>query len=431
MASLRVHNATVLTMVPGEAPIAPGELVSADGQIEYVGPQRTQTEQTHDETIDADGGVLLPGFVNAHTHLAMTLLRGYADDMPLQEWLTTKIWPTEAKLQEEDVYWGGLLGILEMLRAGITCFCDMYHFFKAGTRAAIDGGIRALPSGVLLSFAEDTYDVNRAVEFALEVRETAPARIVPMLGPHAPYSCTDEMFQQVAAAAGEHGLGIHIHVSETADEVAQVLEATGMRPVQYLDQLGVLDNHVTAAHCVHVDDAELRILADKQVGIAHCPTSNMKLASGFAPVLKMLAVGACVGLGTDGAASNNRLDMLQEAKMAALEHKAYSGDPGAVNAEQALYMATTGSARAVGLDDRIGTLEVGKRADFAIISLQEAHNQPLHNLSSQLIYAVEAADVVCTAVDGVVLYRGGVYPYLDAERIIARAGECAHRLVNS
>ncbi len=431
MPSLRVYNAIVLTMVSGDEPISPAELVSADGQIEYVGPQRADIEESYDETIDAGGGVLLPGLVNAHTHLAMTLMRGYADDMPLQEWLTTKIWPTEAKLQEQDVYWGAMLGILEMLRAGITCFCDMYHFFNAGTRAAIDGGIRALPSGVLLSFADKIYNVEQAVEFALEVRKNAPSRIVPMLGPHAPYSCTDEMLRQAAAAAAEHGLGIHIHLSETADEVQQVLDATGMRPVAYLDKLGLLDNHVTAAHCVHVDDAELEMLADKQVGIVHCPTSNMKLASGFAPVLKMLAAGACVGLGTDGAASNNRLDMLQEARMAALEHKAHSGDPGVVKAEEALRMATVGSARAVGLGDRVGMLQVGKRADFTMISLQEAHNQPLHNLYSQLVYAAEAADVVCTAVDGVVLYRDGVYPHLDAKHIIARANECAHRLVNS
>jgi len=415
-------------MVPGRQPIMRGELVSKDGLIEYVGPHRSGIADHYDQDIDAAGGVLLPGFVNAHTHLAMTLLRGYADDMPLQEWLTTRIWPTEARLQEDDVYWGAMLGILEMLRAGITCFADMYHYPKAATQAAIDGGIRALPSGVLLQFVEDISSVERAVEFALVVRETAPSRIVPMLGPHAPYSCSIEMLEQVAAAAAEHGLGVHIHLSETADEVRRVVDETGLSPVQYLDKLGLLDNHVTAAHCVHVDDAELETLVERRVGIAHCPTSNMKLASGFAPVPRMLSMGACLGLGTDGAASNNRLDMLQEARMAALIHKGHSGDPGVLSAEEALSVATTGAAQAVGLGGQVGSLQVGKCADFTVISLAEAHNHPLHNVYSQLVYAAQAADVVCTAVDGVVLYKDGTYPLLDAERIIARADESARRI---
>ncbi len=418
-------------MAPGFEPLSPGELVAGDGTIDYVGPQRTDHPATCDTEIDAGGGVLLPGLVNAHTHLAMTLLRGYADDMPLHEWLTTKIWPIEARLEEEDVYWGAMLGILEMLRAGSTCLNDMYLFFKAGTRAAIDGGMRALPSGVLLQFAEETAGVERALEFALQVREEAPSRIIPMLGPHAPYSCTEQMLREVAQAAREHHLGIHIHLSETADEVERSIAETGLRPVHYLDGLGLLDNQVTAAHCIYLDDAELDVLIEKRVGIAHCPSSAMKLASGHARIPEMLAAGASLGLGTDGCASNNRLDMLQEARMAALICKGYTRDPVVVKAEEALHMATAGAAEALGLADRIGTLQVGKRADFTIISLDAVHNQPLHHLYSQLIYAAEASDVVCTAVDGVVLYRDGKYPHLDAERIVARANECAMRLVNS
>jgi 5-methylthioadenosine/S-adenosylhomocysteine deaminase len=431
MASVRVYNATLMTMAPGFEPVAPGELVASDGTIDYVGPQRGNHSATWDTEIDAAGGVLIPGLVNAHTHLAMTLLRGYADDMPLHEWLTTKIWPTEARLTEDDVYWGAMLGILEMLRGGTTCFSDMYHFFNAGTRAAIDGGMRALPSGVLLQLAEETSSVQAAVEFALQVRQDAPSRIVPMLGPHAPYSCTDGMLEQVAQAAQEHDLGIHIHLSETFDEVEQVIAASGLRPVHYLEELGVLENTVAAAHCIYVDDDELEVLIEKQVGIVHCPISAMKLGSGYARIPEMLAGGARLGLGTDGCASNNRLDMLQEARMAALMHKGYTGDPALIKAEEALHMATVGSAETLGLGEQIGTLEVGKRADFTIISLDAAHNQPLHNVFSQLIYAVEAADVVCTAVDGVVLYHNGEYPHLDAEHIIARANECAMRLVNS
>lgn len=431
MATLRVYNATILTMCDGAEPIHGAELVNVDGVIEYVGPERDHPDEGFDEQIDAGGAVLLPGLVNAHTHLAMTLLRGFADDMPLQEWLTQKIWPTEAGLVEEDVYWGTLLGILEMLRAGVTCYNDMYHYPGAGVRAAIDGGIRALPSGVLLQFVDERRDVSSATEFALQTRETSPERIVPMLGPHAPYSCTPEMLTEVAEAALEHGFSIHIHLSETVNEVEQVEQQTGMKPVAYLEKLGVLNAHVTAAHCVHLDDGEIAVLAERGVGIAHCPTSNMKLASGFARVPDMLERGAIVGLGTDGASSNNRLDLLGEARMAALIHKGYAGDPRVVNARQALEMATIGAARAIGLQETIGSLEVGKRADFTLVSMAEAHNQPLHNLCSQLIYAAEAGDVVLTAVDGVVLYERGAYPHLDAERIIARANESAMRLTRS
>lgn len=431
MATLRVHNATLLSICNGAEPVHDAELVSVDGLIEYVGAERDHPGNGFDETIDAGGAVLLPGLVNAHTHLAMTLLRGFADDMPLHEWLTEKIWPTEAGLVDEDVYWGTLLGILEMLRAGITCYNDMYHYPGAGVRAAIDGGIRALPSGVMLQFVEERRSVSAAVEFALQTRTASPDRIIPMLGPHAPYSCTAEMLKEVAEAAIEHNMGVHIHLSETADEVQQVERQTGMRPVAYLEKLGLLDAHVTAAHCVHLDDDELGILAERGVGIVHCPTSNMKLASGFARVPEMLERGAIIGLGTDGASSNNRLDLLGEARMAALIHKGHTGDPLAVNAEQALEMSTLGAARALGLQEDIGSLEVGKRADFALISMAEAHNQPLHSLCSQLIYAAEAGDVVLTAVDGVVLYDHGTYPHLDSERIVARANEAAMRLTRS
>jgi 5-methylthioadenosine/S-adenosylhomocysteine deaminase len=439
MPTLQVRNACILTMVPGQEPIPDGELICRDGLIEYVGPSRTRPEpgdqacpaERIDQILDAEGAVLIPGLVNAHTHLPMTLLRGFADDMPLQQWLEECIWPTEARLDQDGVYWGTMLGILETLQAGITCICDMYHFPAARTRAAIDGGLRALPSGVLLQFADHLNNVSTALEFVLELRKNAPSRIIPMLGPHAPYSCTPEMLHRVAEAAIEHHLGVHIHVAETRDEVQQVKQRTGMTPVEYLDSVGLLDNHVTAAHCVHVTDSEVELLANKQIGIVHCPSSNMKLASGFAPVPRMLQAGARVGLGTDGAASNNRLDVLQEARMAALIHKGYSADPRVVTSEQALHMATYGGAQALGLADSIGTLEVGKCADFAIISLAGAHTQPLHHLHSQLIYAAHAGDVVCTVVDGVVLYERGNFPHLDAERIMSRAREAAHRLVNS
>ena len=429
MATLRIENARLWDGTEA-ATLAGAALEAVDGVITYVGPASGLAErgqpQGRAEIIDGNAMLLMPGMVNAHTHLAMTLFRGYADDMPLKPWLEEKIWPIEMKLTGEDVYWGSMLGIVEMLRAGVTCFNDMYHFFEDGTRAAQDGGIRALPSGVLLGFVGDPLEnLKQAVEFALRTRT---GRITPMLGPHAPYTCSDELLRAVRDAALEHDISVHIHLSETRQEVEDSLKAHGVTPVRHLADLGLLDAHVTAAHCVHLTDEDIELLAEKGVGVAHCPGSNMKLASGFQPLPKLLAAGAVVGLGTDGAASNNNLDLLEEARLAALLHKGYSGDPTVVNAHQALRMATMGGAEAVGLGAQIGTLEVGKRADCLLVNLQGAHTQPLFDVESQMVYAAQSADVDTVIVDGEVLVKGGQLTRLDEEEVIARATACARAL---
>lgn len=429
MAILRIEN-MLLWDGTASGVLSSGALEAVDGAITYVGPAAGLPEAAQPadlrETIDGAGMLLMPGMVNAHTHLAMTLFRGYADDMPLKPWLEEKIWPIEMKLTGEDVYWGSMLGIVEMLRAGVTCFNDMYHFFEDGTRAAVDGGIRALPSGVLLGFVGDPLEnLKKAVEFALRSRTE---RITPMLGPHAPYTCSDELLRAVRDAALEHGLAVHIHLSETQQEVADSVGAHGATPVRHLADLGLLDGHVTAAHCVHLTDEDTEILTEKRVGIAHCPGSNMKLASGFQPLPKLLEAGALVGLGTDGAASNNNLDLLEEARLAALLHKGFSGDPTVINAHQALRMATIGGAAAVGLEQQIGTLEVGKRADCILVNLQGAHTQPLFDVESQMVYAAQSSDVDTVIVDGEVLVKGGQLTRLDEAEVIARATACARRL---
>ncbi|MFO7946755.1 MAG: amidohydrolase [Armatimonadota bacterium] len=429
MSTLRVINATILPLAGGSDVITDGELVAEDGEIVYVGPRRDMPQEA-DEIIDAAGDCMLPGFVNAHTHAAMTLLRGFADDLPLQTWLQDRIWPIEENLVEDDVYWGTMLGAVEMLAAGITCYCDMYHYFQAGTRAAIDSGMRVRPSGVLLQFSDDPEALmQEAFEFTIAMKTESPDRIMPVLGPHAAYSCTDEMLKKVASVAREHDLPVHIHISETAQEVSDILDETGMRPVEYLDTVGILDTRLIGVHCVHLSDHEIERLVETDSGVVHCPTSNMKLASGFAPVREFVRADANIGLGTDGAASNNRLDIQREASLAALIHKGYLDDSTALSAEQTLTMATVGGARALHIDHLVGSLEVGKRADFILLSLEAPHNRPLHNICSQIIYAANARDVWCTVVDGEVLYRNGEYPQLDAEKIIAHAEECAERLI--
>ncbi len=430
MNTLRIENGLLLTMVPGSAPIPDGVVVAKDGEITYAGAPDGAPDESAEQIIDASGALVLPGLVNAHTHLAMTLFRGYADDMPLRRWLEEKIWPAEMKLTEEDVYWGSLLGVCEMLRAGVTCFNDMYHLPQAATKAAIEGGIRACPSGVLLGFLPNAQELlETAIDFVRELQRQAHPRIHPMIAPHAPYTCPDGLMDKVRAAAHQLDVPIHIHIAETAQEVEDSYNEYGESPVQHLNNLGLFDNHVLAAHCVHVDEQDIQILADKQVGIAHCPGSNMKLASGFAPVPRLAAAGAIVGLGTDGCASNNNLDLREEALLAAIIHKGYTGDPTVLRAETVLAIATRGSAQALGLQDLIGTLEVGKRADIIVVDMTKSHMQPLHNPISQLIYAAHSHDVKATIVEGEMVMRDGQLLRVDEQEVIARACECTKRLL--
>jgi 5-methylthioadenosine/S-adenosylhomocysteine deaminase len=430
MKALRIDHVDIWTGADAGL-IKEGVLEAREGLITFVGAAaEAPAAEAGIERLDGRGLLLMPGLVNAHTHLAMTLFRGHADDMPLQPWLEEKIWPIEMKLRSEDVYWGSALGVVEMIRAGITCFNDMYHYPDQGAQAALDLGMRALPSGVLLGFIGDTKgSLQQAIEFSLKWRDLGRGLVVPMLGPHAPYTCPDELLVSVAEAAREHGLGIHIHLSETETEVADSTDHHGVSPVRHLHDLGVLDGHVTAAHCVHLSEDDIAILTEQQVGIAHCPGSNMKLASGFAPVPELLAAGARVGLGTDGAASNNNLDLLEEMRLAALIHKGYHGDPTVVNAPQALRLATMGSAEALGMADWIGSLEVGKKADCILLDLSGPHTQPLFDIESQIVYAAHSSDVDSVIIDGKVRLRERVFTQLDEAEIIAQASASAHRLM--
>ncbi len=429
MPTLRIDNAEIITM-NGEMGVESGwTLLAVDGEITYVGPVGDAPALEVDELVDGSDCLLLPGFVNAHTHAAMTLFRGNADDMELQPWLEEKIWPVEATLTEDDVYWGAMLGCVEMLRAGVTCFADMYHMPEVGTRASIDAGIRARPSGVLLGLLPNAGDMLAKAEvFCRDHDEAGDGLIKPMLAPHAPYTCPEEMLRQVIGVAGDLGVPIHIHMAETDDNVQWSLENYGARPAEAMKQVGLFDVPVLAAHCVHLDEADIAIMADEAIGVAHCPGSNLKLASGIAPVAAMLAAGVQVGLGTDGCGSNNNLDLLQEALLAALVAKVQTGDPTAVPAAAALRMATLGGAEAVFLADRIGSLEVGKRADCILVDLTAPHMYPRHNLVSDVVYSAQSADVRATIVDGCVLVRDGEFTQLDEAEVMEKACESAARL---
>jgi len=414
----RIENAILVTMAEGAEPVSNGVIQWEDARITYVGDAAGAPSGPVDETIDGRNCVVIPGLINAHTHLAMTLFRGYADDMPLKPWLEEKIWPVEAGLVEDDVYWGTRLGILELLRGGCTCFNDMYHYYETANRAAVDGLIRACPSGVLLGFLDNAPDLlTHAIEFAARTKAAGSSRIHPMLGPHAPYTCPTPLLERVAAAAAEHDIPVHIHVAETEKEYQDSLAEHGVSPVQYLDSIGVLSGTCALAHCVWLDERDIDLLAERGAGVVHCPGSNMKLASGFARVPDLLAAGATVGLGTDGAASNNNLDLFEEMMLAATIHKGHSGDPTVVPAEQALAMATRDAARCLGLGDLVGTLEIGKRADIALVDLSGPHLRPLHHVVSHLVYSAGAADVKMTVVDGEIVMRDGEFPGQDVAQI--------------
>jgi len=434
MPVLRIEGAEIITMAGGARVESGWTLEAVDGAISYVGPaDELQPAGDPDELIDGSGCLLLPGLVNAHTHAAMTLFRGAADDMPLDPWLREKIWPVEARMGEDDVYWGTMLGIAEMIRAGVTCFNDMYHLPRVGTRAAEDAGMRMCPSGVLLGILPSADDMlAEAIEFTREYATSAGGTtaqcIHPMLAPHAPYTCPREMLERVIAAAIDLGVPIHIHIAETDANVQWSMANYGRRPVQAMDEVGLFDALVLAAHCVHLDAWDIEIVAARGVGVAHCPGSNLKLASGMAPAQALLQAGALVGLGTDGCGSNNNLDLLEEARLAALIAKVREDDPTAVPAEAALRMATIGGAHALHLGDLIGSLEAGKRCDCILVDLQAPHLQPRHSLVSDLVYAAQPSDVCTTIVNGRVLMRDRELLTIDLGETIARVSESAARL---
>lgn len=342
------------------------------------------------EHLELPEHILIPGLVNLHTHAAMVLLRGFADDMPLMRWLQERIWPAEGRhISPAFVRDGTLLACWEMLRGGITCFNDMYFFPGSAAMAALEAGIRAVLGITVFEFpsaygcnAEDYLDKGLAARD--EFRDEALVSFC--LAPHAPYTVSDRTFERVAMLSAQLDLPVHLHVHETTEEIQGSLKEHGVRPLARLQRLGLLGPGLIAVHAVHVDDIEIDLLAANGCQVAHCPTSNLKLASGFSPVGRMLAAGIGVGLGTDGAASNNRLDLFQEMRMAALLAKATSGDASTLPAHQALSLATLGGARALGLSEHIGSLVAGKQADLVAVELADWVMQPCYDPVSHLVY---------------------------------------------
>ncbi|TYO97431.1 amidohydrolase [Desulfallas thermosapovorans] len=431
MADLLVKCMAVLTMDGEDGIIKGGEIAVRDDIIYHVGPAgSTPGDFTPERVLDYPRMVAMPGFVNCHTHAAMTLFRGYADDLPLMQWLNEKIWPLEALLTPEDIYRGTLLCCAEMIRGGTTTFADMYDAMGRVAQAVDESGMRANLSRGMIGFgARGEKALAESVEFIKEWHGGAGGRVTTMFGPHAPYTCPPEFLKKVIAAARELGVGIHIHVAETKDEIKEINEKYGKTPVALLEEVGLFELPVLAAHCVHLSDSDMDILVRRRVGIAHNPQSNMKLASGVAPVTRLLEKGAVVGLGTDGASSNNNLDMLEEIRTAAFLQKLYTGDASALPAYQALYMATAGGALALGMQDQIGRLVSGLKADIILMDMHKPHLYPLFDIYAHIAYAASSADVHTVIIDGRVVMENRRILTLDEDAIMARAHKCAEELV--
>lgn len=406
-----------------------GDLLIEDDRIIQVGGEAPEDWQA-DEVIDGRGKLFMPGLVNTHGHTPMSLLRGYADDRALQVWLQDYMWPMEAKYTEEDIRYGSLLSIVEMLRGGTTTFVDMYDHTDTIAACVEESGIRGvLTRGVigLCSEEERQEKLRNAVQFAKTWHGAADGRITTMLSPHAPYTCPPDYIEQFVQASIELNLPIHTHMSETLAEVEQNVRDYGARPVEHLRKLGVFDRPCLLAHAVHLTDEEIEILAQYDVRVSHNPGSNLKLASGIARVPDLLRAGVKVSLGTDSSASNNNLDMFEEIRLAALLHKGVSYDPTVIPALTALRMGTVDGAVSIWLDD-IGLLAPGCKADLIAVDIDQPHMIPHTDLASHIVYSASQHDVTDVWVDGKQLVKNRACTTLDEERIRYEAARCFARL---
>lgn len=438
---MRIHirNTTILTMNQEEAPFI-GDIVIHNDRIEHVihaDQQSTDVtisqlaEQDDIQVIDGTGKVTMPGLINAHQHTPMNLLKGFSDDLKLMDWLEKKMFPAEARMTPEDIYWGSQLSMAEMIRSGTTTFADMYMHMNQIAQAVDEVGMRAsLTRGLVFHDDDQGVRIREAIELVENWHGQAEGRITTMFGPHAPYTCPPEPLQEVIRLAKQYELPIHIHLAETKEEVVTMRERYQQTPTQYLYELGLFEHlHVMLAHSVHLNKRDIQYLKGMRGGVIHNPVSNLKLGCGIAPITVMKQQGITVGLGTDGAGSATTLDMFQEIKAATWLQKLDYGDPTALPAYQSLQMATIESAKLLTIDHETGTLEVGKKADMILIDLYRPHLQPVHDIVALLAYSANGADVDTTIVNGKILMRDRQLLTLDEQEVIRQGNRRAKRIV--
>ena len=428
-----ITGGTLLTLSGRMDVIEDGAVGISGGKILFACARSDAPAASPVETIDAEGCAVMPGLVNTHTHLPMTCFRGLADDLPLMEWLHEHMFPAEAKhVNREMIYRGALLGMAEMIRSGTTTCCDSYFYESHVVQAAVDAGVRIVAGQGFIDFSPPDADEIKKKAAAAEKFISKWQPLSPMVTPslfcHSAYTCATETLQMVKRIADEAAVPFMMHLAETQEEVDIIGSRYGLRPVHYLEKIGVLGGKSAAVHCVWLDDSEMDLLAASGTGVCHCPESNMKLASGIARLPELLKRGVAVGLGTDGCASNNDLDMLLELDTMAKLHKVSTMNPTVMDAAAALQIAITGGARVLGLQHLVGSVESGKLADLIVVDMRKPHLTPLYHLYSQIVYACRGSDVRDVIIDGKVVMRNRRLLTLDVAKVMDDVREIADRV---
>lgn len=423
-----IKNVHIITMTsPEEKPFI-GDIGVEDDAIVYVGV--VPESFIPDKTLDGSNHVAMPGLINAHTHMGMSLFRNYADDMPLMTWLSEKIWPTEANLTAEDVYFGTMLSLAELIRCGCTTFRDMYFFVDEVAKATAISGLRANLGLGLVGVSDSEGALFQEVRNLHEKwNGSAEGRIRIEVAPHAPYTCSETYLKQASELALELDTTLHIHLSESRFEVAQSIEGLGKSPVEHCRDLGLFRAKSSAAHCVHLEAQDFDILKANNVSVLYNPSSNLKLGNGFAKIHKMIEKGINVAIGTDGASSNNNLNLFEELHLGALVNKGIEEDPTVLPAYKMLEMATVGGAKALGIDHQVGTLEIGKKADIILIDMNKAHLAPHHDLIAMLVYSTSGSDVSHVLCNGQLIFENDKILTFDESEIIQKTKEHAKLLI--
>jgi 5-methylthioadenosine/S-adenosylhomocysteine deaminase len=435
MSDLLIRNATVLHIADdARLTLLPEHDILVRGQhIEAVQPTGKANPSHFRQVIDADGQLAMPGLINTHAHVPMVIFRGLAEDVSIERWFNDYMWPLESNLQAEDVYWGMQLGLAEMIRAGVTSVADHYFFMDEAAKAVEKAGTRALLGWAIFGTSGQEM-VNRTGQFVKDWQGAADGRIRTLMAPHAPYTCDDDYLRACVRMAQKLGVGIHIHASEVMSQTEASLDKRGQTPIEVLEQIGVFDVPTILAHVIGALPGDMAILARHETGIAHAPKTYLKLAMGTAPVRMFRGHGIPVGLATDGAVSNNTLDILESMRLMAMTQKQEAGSPEVLPIPEALYIATRESARVFGLPDTLGVLEKGALADIILIDLSGIHHQPLHSITSSLVYNAAAADVQTTICNGQVLMHNRQLLTLDEAEIVenvrANMSRLAQRVPN-
>jgi 5-methylthioadenosine/S-adenosylhomocysteine deaminase len=417
----------------GKGSITDGALLIKNDKIAFIGKSASATCTKAEIEIDAKGKVALPGLVNCHTHVPMTLFRGIAEDQPLDTWLRDAIWPLEAKLKLEDVYIGALLGCLEMIKSGTTCFADMYFHEDMVAKAVKKSGLRGVLAEGIMEAGNKALGkkmFSKSVNFAKSFNGYAGNRVRTMLGPHSAYSCSPDLLRKISEKASELNVGAHLHLAESEDMFKKFEKKHGSSEVEFLDNMGFLKKHTLAAHCINLSRKDMRILSERGVNVVYVPVANMKLGLGAAKIKDLLNLGINVGLGTDGPASNNSFDMFETMKTAALLQKLVYHNPSIMPAYEVLKMATINGARALGLEKSVGSLEIGKKADVVLIDLSKPHLKPLHNIYASIVYSARGSDVDTVIVDGKILMENRQVKILSEKAVMEKAEKVAFDLLS-